>query len=64
LTQDKDVGHGPRPHTINSQVCLQTSECFMYDAKGRSPRGMCRCVSYRAVIKLRMLLNILCACDM
>ena len=30
-------------------VCLQTSDCVMYDPRGFSPLDVCRCVAYRPI---------------
>ena len=48
LTSDENVGQNPRFYDIKSQVCIQTSEYFMYDPEvvyvarlGVFPIGQC-----------------------
>lgn len=48
----KGVGQSTHFYIIKCQLCAQTSEYFMYNAKLSSPYGLCRCVSYRAVLCL------------
>jgi len=51
ITSDKDTGLSPRFYVvIVCYVRIQTSDYFMYDLRGSSPCGVCRCVSYRAVL--------------
>jgi len=50
LTADEAVGQSLRLCIIKHQVCIETSEYFMYDPKGSSPCSVCRCVSSQMLL--------------
>jgi len=53
MTSDEGVGQSPKFYVIKCQVCIQTSEYFTYDPEKSNLCGVCRCVSYRAVLSTK-----------
>ena len=50
LTSDEDVGKNPVFYIIICHAYIQATDYFKYNRRGSSPRGVCRCVSYRPVL--------------